>query len=229
MTQASNTIEVYLEQGTKRTFAGALEWPGWCRSGRDEAAALQAMIGSGPRYASVLHAAHIAFHAPADIAELTVVERLPGTTTTDFGAPDAAPSRDMQPFDQAEFERSEKLLRTYWQAFDRAAQAATGKQLRSGPRGGGRDLDKMTEHVLGSEQSYLRALGWKLQKHNPASLSEELERTRQAVLDALAAATHGELPERGPRGRVLWKPRYFVRRAAWHVLDHVWEIEDRVI
>jgi hypothetical protein len=27
---------------------------------------------------------------------------------------------------------------------------------------------------------------------------------------------------------VLWSPRYFARRAAWHVLDHAWEIEDRV-
>jgi hypothetical protein len=25
-----------------------------------------------------------------------------------------------------------------------------------------------------------------------------------------------------------WPPRYVVRRAAWHVLDHAWEIEDRI-
>jgi hypothetical protein len=25
----------------------------------------------------------------------------------------------------------------------------------------------------------------------------------------------------------LWSPRYFVRRSAWHALDHAWEIEDR--
>jgi hypothetical protein len=24
-----------------------------------------------------------------------------------------------------------------------------------------------------------------------------------------------------------WTPRYAVRRFAWHVLDHVWEIEDK--
>ena len=24
-----------------------------------------------------------------------------------------------------------------------------------------------------------------------------------------------------------WTARYFLRRAAWHVLDHVWEIEDK--
>jgi hypothetical protein len=33
----------------------------------------------------------------------------------------------------------------------------------------------------------------------------------------------------GPRGGVHWTPRYFVRRAAWHMLDHAWEIEDRIL
>jgi hypothetical protein len=50
-------------------------------------------------------------------------------------------------------------------------------------------------------------------------------RRRQA---ALAAGARGELPERGPRGGARWTPRSFVRRVAWHVLDHAWEIEDRL-
>jgi hypothetical protein len=50
---------------------------------------------------------------------------------------------------------------------------------------------------------------------------------RQAMLKALESAARGEIPERGPRGGVRWTPRYFVRRSAWHVVDHVWEIEDR--
>ncbi len=32
-------------------------------------------------------------------------------------------------------------------------------------------------------------------------------------------------------GRVaadIGRARYFVRRTAWHVLDHLWEIEDRL-
>ena len=57
---------------------------------------------------------------------------------------------------------------------------------------------------------------------------EDLARIRKAILDALQAAVKGELPERGPRGGILWPPRYFIRRVAWHVLDHAWEIEDRV-
>src|ERR671932_2604159 len=56
MAQSSAPIEVYLEIGKKRTFAGALDWPGWCRGGRDEPSALQALLADGPRYARVLDA-----------------------------------------------------------------------------------------------------------------------------------------------------------------------------
>jgi hypothetical protein len=54
-----------------------------------------------------------------------------------------------------------------------------------------------------------------------------LDRSRQAIVQALTAAAHGDVPERGPRGGARWSPRYFVRRVAWHLLDHAWEIEDR--
>ena len=33
-------VEVYVEATGKRAFAGAVDWPGWCRSGRDEETAL---------------------------------------------------------------------------------------------------------------------------------------------------------------------------------------------
>ncbi|MBE7551450.1 MAG: hypothetical protein HS126_10295 [Anaerolineales bacterium] len=226
---AQPKIDVYLEIGQKRTFAGAIDWPGWCRSGRDEAAALQALLDSGPRYARILRSARLGFQAPTDASAFTVIERLEGDSTTDFGAPSIAPSSDAQPVDDAELKRLQKLLKACWQAFDKAVQTASGKELRKGPRGGGRDLEGITRHVLGAEAGYLSALGWKLKQGEAEELSEELARTRQAGLDALAAAAHGEIPVRGPRGGVRWTPRYFVRRAAWHVLDHVWEIEDRLL
>jgi hypothetical protein len=50
---------------------------------------------------------------------------------------------------------------------------------------------------------------------------------RAAVLDGLDRAKAGTLPGGGPRGGAMWTPRRFLRRAAWHVLDHAWEIEDR--
>lgn len=228
MAQSSNKIDVYLEIGKKRTFAGAIDWPGWCRVGRDEASALQALFDYGPRYARVLHAARIEFQTPAAASVFAVTERLEGTTTTDFGAPDIAPSSDMKPLDDVELRRLQTLLQAFWQAFDTAVRAASGKELRKGPRGGGRDLAGVVQHVLGAEAGYLARLAWKVKKGEGEKLSEELTRTRTAVLNALAAAAHGEVPEHGPRGGVIWTPRYFVRRAAWHVLDHVWEIEDRL-
>ncbi len=94
--RASQPIDVYLEIGKKRTFAGAMEWPGWCRSGRDEPSALDALVQYGPRYAAVLGTAGIAFRAPADMSGLAVIERLEGDTTTDFSAPGIAPSADTQ-------------------------------------------------------------------------------------------------------------------------------------
>jgi hypothetical protein len=227
MTQSSK-INVYLEIGQKRTFAGAIDWPGWCRGGRDEISALQALFDYGPRYSRVLHPAPIEFQTPAAISQFTVVERLEGNSTTDFGAPDLAPSSDAQPVDDAELERLQSLLKACWQAFDAAVQTASGKELRKGPRGGGRDLAGIARHVLGAETGYLGRLAWKVKPGEAAELSEELRRTRAAVLNALAAAAHGEVPKHGPRGGIIWTPRYFVRRVAWHVLDHVWEIEDRL-
>ena len=226
---ASNKIQVYLEVGKRRTFAGALDWPGWCRIGRDEDMALQALVSYGPRYARILHRADIEFDAPTDASAFAVVERLEGNAITDFGAPDVAPSCDTRPISAAELERFQTLLAAYWKAFDRTARNATGKELRKGPRGGGRDLEGIIRHVMGGDQSYLTRLGQKHQKGKEQNLSEELERTRQEILDALVAAMHGQVPTRGPRGGVIWPARYFVRRAAWHVLDHLWEIEDRMM
>jgi hypothetical protein len=229
MTILSNKIDVYLEIGQKRTLAGAVDWPGWCRAGRDEAGALQALFDASPRYASILHAAQIEFQPPAAVSDLVVVERLEGTTTTDFGAPDVALASDSRPIEDDELQRFLSLLKAYWQAFDRTVDAALGKELRKGPRGGGRDLEKIVRHVLESDAAYVARLAWKFKPDEMGDLDQELDRTRQAVVNALTAAAHGELPERGPRGGVLWIPRYFVRRLAWHVLDHIWEIEDRVM
>src|SRR5262245_3865822 len=92
--------EVYLEVGRKKVFAGALDWPGWCRSARDEASSLEALAAYGPRYATMFADTMIDFAPPDDPAAFAVVERLEGNTTTDFGVPDRAPARDMESFDE---------------------------------------------------------------------------------------------------------------------------------
>lgn len=221
-------MHIYLEIGQKRTFAGAIDWPGWCRSGKDESTALEALYSYGPRYARALSLGGIEFRVPGAVTEMQVVERLPGNQTTDFGAPDASPHQDGQPFDEAELVRSLGLLKGCWVALEAAAARAAGKTLHVGPRGGGRTLEDMLRHVLGSEEGYLSLLAWKVKKVEGEDLDQTFARIQEATLAALASAADGNLPERGPRGGKLWTPRYFVRRSAWHVLDHAWEIEDRV-
>jgi len=218
-------VDIYVEVGAKRVFAGALEWPGWCRSARDEEGALEALIAYGSRYAGVLEGSGVRFTAPAKVSTLEVVDRLKGDATTDFGAPSIAPKADERRITDAELARLRSILNACWRSFDAAVGAARGKVLAKGPRGGGRDLRKIVDHVLDADGSYLRMLARKVEVGPKA---ERLDRTRAAILDAIATTAREGVPPPGPRGGKRWLPRYFVRRVAWHVLDHAWEIEDRI-
>ena len=224
----STSLAVYLEEGKKRTFAGALDWPGWCRSGRDESKALAALLQFGPRYGAILSGTGLGFVAPKAPSQLTVVERLRGDATTDFGAPGMAPSVDRErSCDAADVRRFEKILRAGWQAFDDVVKAAHGKTLATGPRGGGRSLDRIVDHVVEADRSYLGGVGWKAPR--TADPRERLTATREAILLALKASAAGAIPPKGSRGGDRWTARYFVRRVAWHVIAHVWEIERRTL
>jgi hypothetical protein len=224
-----NSSKVFVEIGKRRAFVGAVDWPGWCRSGRDENAAFQALIDYGPRYAQALQGREIEFQVPTELSELLVTERHDGNATTNFGAPAIVLDADREPIDRIEFERLQTILKACWQAFDNAVERATGRELRKGPRGGGRDLEKILNHVLEADRGYLARLAWQHKREGGMTPVEAFSRTRQAILNALEAAVNRGLPEKGPRGGVIWPPRFFIRRVAWHVLDHAWEIEDRMV
>ena len=210
---------VVLEVGKKRVFACALDWPGWARAGKDEALALAALAAYVPRYAAVAKEAGIAF--PDRVGErLEVVERLPGDASTEFGVPAAIADADATPTTRAQAERLAALVQASWTVFDRV-RAGAPASLRKGPRGGGRDRDKMVDHVLGAEAGYARKLGI---KHPPPAIDDRaaIAALRQALLEVLRAPSDGSPPV--PKG---WPPRYAARRIAWHVLDHAWEMQDR--
>lgn len=133
-------IPVALEVGQRRIFAAAVDWPGWCRSGRDEDGALAALAAYGHRYRDALGSAAEELGTPRDASVFEVVERVAGDATTDFGAPGQAFTFDDAPLEVAELRRLERLLLACWAAFDRAVEDAEGKELRKGPRGGGREL-----------------------------------------------------------------------------------------
>jgi hypothetical protein len=209
--------EISIERGAKRVFAGANAWPGWCRGGRTEEAALEGLLTYGPRYARAMGRRRLGYVAPTDVGRFRVVERLTGNATTDFGAPGVAPRSDDRPVDEDEARRLAAIMKACWSALDRATAAADGLVLRTGSRGGGRQLAVIVEHVADAEAAYLSKLGAR-----PSAGD-----ARAQLLAVFASRARGEPPERTPRSSVLWSPRYFMRRAAWHVLDHAWEIEDR--
>jgi hypothetical protein len=120
---AADSIAVYLEIGAKNTFAGSIDWPGWCRGGRGEAAALQALFDYAPRYQKAMQTQDIFFALPTDPSAFSVVERLPGNPTTDFGAPDVLIPGDSRPVSEDELAHLQKLMKACWQRFSQIGQA----------------------------------------------------------------------------------------------------------
>jgi len=149
-------IPVYFEQGRRRVFACVLDWPGWCRRDKTEELALDRLAAYAPRYAV---AARLAGLEPPDPgpAGFQATERLDSGFGADFGAPMEIPRSDAAPAGAEEARRMASLVSAAWQVFDRAA--AVPAELRKGPRGGGRDLDKIIEHVAGADFSFARKLG----------------------------------------------------------------------
>lgn len=203
---------VYLEVGSKKVFACAVDWPGWCRAGRTDEVAMEALAAYADRYRPVAEAAATRF--PKTVADqFDVVERIGGDATTDFGVPGRPAGGDFKPLTKAQAGRLASLVEASFTVFDRVV-AKSPAELRKGPRGGGRDRDKMVGHVLDAEAGYLRKVGLKVSPGAEA---------RAAFLDALRAARAPE-PDIETKS---WPWRYAARRVAWHVLDHAWEMEDK--
>jgi hypothetical protein len=155
-----------------------------------------------------------------------VVERIRGDGGTEFGVPGKPAASEDEPVSAADLRRLLALLQASWTTFDGAAKEAVGVELTKGPRGGGRELPKIIEHVREAEVAYLGQLG----SRAPAAAetkAKPMALLRRAFADALTAVATGQPVENPRNTRKPWTPRYAVRRAAWHVLDHAWEIEDR--
>jgi hypothetical protein len=212
-------LRVYLEETERRTFAMAVDWPGWGRSGRGAEAALDALVTYLPRYRPVIEAAGLTVPRNWGIAALRpeIVERVPGNATTSFGAPGVIPALDSGGWAPREAERQVALLRAAWDRLDDVAAGAPA-ELRKGPRGGGRDRDDVVRHVLDAEVAYARKAGLKVRAPADRAGTDEL---RAQLVDVLRSS-----PGTAPSA-TGWPAPYAVRRTAWHALDHAWEIEDR--
>ena len=215
MTSDAPGMPVTVETVDTKAFASAIDWPGWSRSGRREQQALEALVAQAARYALVARRAGLQFPIPVTLADLDVVERVPGDASTSFGVPGRVTELDLRPATSAQANRCADLVQAAWDTLADIVAAAPA-ELRKGPRGGGRDRDKIVAHVTDAERAYVRKIGLR-----PAA-DVPIDEVRAQVTEVFRLGTDGS-----PLPGGTWPLRYAARRFAWHVLDHAWEIEDR--
>ncbi len=216
-------IAIAEEVGKSRSFAWAVDWPGWCRGTKDRLALPAVLLAATPRYALVVAAAGLDFVAdPAGLGtdDLELVETVAGSASTDFGVPGSVAEADRRRLTSAGAERLAALVAAAWETLDQVVAGAPA-ELRKGPRGGGRDRDGIVAHCVASDSAYATQIGIRLREPAPTDRAAgEAERT--AVLELLRLPSDGS-----PLGARRWPARYAARRIAWHALDHAWEIEDK--
>jgi len=217
----SRAILVAIEATPKKAFATAVDWPGWSRSGNTPELALDALATYAPRYAAVAaEAGEGVPPMPLSVDRFEVVEEAVGGGGTEFGVPSRVTDADRRPTAAAEADRLRRIVGAAWTVFDRVAATAPA-ELRKGPRGGGRDRDKMIGHVIEADGAYAREIGLRL-KAPTAGDRAAVEAMRAAVLEAIGVPSDGS-----PLADRRWTARYAASRIAWHALDHAWEMEDR--
>jgi hypothetical protein len=217
----ANELRVTLEIGPKGKMvaAVALDWPGLERGAKSEEAAIERLQSYLPRYAPVAKLAGM--EAPfATITTVDVVEQYAGTGSTDFwGISFAFSDIDRQDLPREDLERELTLMQACWAFFD-GVRLRVSADMQKGPRGGGRDRDRIVSHTLRTE------LDWAVKVGVPAPedavvMDEGLQAHRDAYCNAIRA-----FHAAGKMART-WPLRYLIRHTAYHTLDHAWEMEDK--
>ena len=216
-----NDMRVTVEIGPKgkKVVAVAADWPGLERGAKTEPAAIERLRAYLPRYAPVAKLAGLETEF-ATITGVEVVERYPGTGSTDFwGISFAFSSIDQQTMPDDALARELALMQACWAFFD-AVRSRVSAEMQRGPRGGGRDRDRIVRHTLAAEQDWAKKLG----VHTPQDAmptEEGLSAYREAYCSAIRALHAQHKMAR------TWPLRYLIRHTAFHTLDHAWEMDDK--
>ncbi|MFN8518064.1 MAG: hypothetical protein U0667_01450 [Chloroflexota bacterium] len=216
-------VRTVMERGTrgKRAVAFALDWPGWSRGARSPEEALETLAAYRARYRPVAAGAGMADEFDG-AGEFEVVEDRVGTGSTDFWGISFTPSSfEQEPMDAAELERKLRLLQAAWAHFDSVA-GRVSPVMRKGPRGGGRDRDRIVRHTIRTEsEDMAKKVGLRIPEEG--ALGDALPGYRAAFVEAMRAYQRGEIPGR----MYTWTLPFLVRHAAFHTMDHAWEMEDK--
>jgi len=216
-------IRTVIERGPKekRAVAYALDWPGWSRGAKTPAAAVETLEAYRERYRSVACLAGLESQFDA-AGKLDIVEDHVGNTSTDFWGISWIPSSfEHGPMATEVLERRLDLLAGAWRFFDQVA-ARVSPEMRRGARGGGRTRDEFVTHVFGNERvQFSRKVG----VPTPPGVMLTPDGLRAHREQFLAGLREYNAADRKV-GRT-WTLQYLLRHAAYHVLDHAWEMQDK--
>jgi hypothetical protein len=203
----------------KKVVAVAPDWPGLQRGGANEESAIERLLAYLPRYAPVTKLAGMEAEF-SDATAVDVIERYPGVGSTDFwGIAFAFSGIDRAAMTGEALERELVLMRACWAFFDEV-RARVSAEMRKGPRGGGRDRDRIVQHTLFVELDWAKGLGVRTPPEE--LLTEEgLRAYRETYCDAIRTF-HAE----GKMAKT-WPLRFLIRHTAFHTLDHTWEMQDK--
>jgi hypothetical protein len=214
-----------LERGPKdkRSVAFAIDWPGWSRGAKSGDLAIATLEAYRQRYRPIASEAGMGDEFAA-AGPLEIIEDRVGTGSTDFWGISFSPcSLEHGPMEDAELERKITLLRACWAFFDGVA-ARVSPEMRKGPRGGGRDRDKIIRHTIRNEsEDFARKVGLIIPEFAALTPHGLLE-YREAYVAAIRAYNAGEVKLTHTRS---WTLPFLLRHSAYHTLDHAWEMEDK--
>lgn len=217
------SIRTVIERGPKgkRAVAFAVDWPGWARGATSPDEALERLWTYLDRYRPVARHAGLADELDA-AGDLEVSEDHLGNTSTDFWGISWLPSStEHGPMAPEVLDRRLALLEGAWRFFDEVA-ARVSPQLRRGSRGGGRDRDEIVAHVFGNERvQFSKRVG----VATPPGVMLTPDGLRTHREQFLAGLREYNAQDRKV-GRT-WTLQFLLRHAAYHVLDHAWEMEDK--
>jgi len=217
-------VRTVTERGPKgkRSVAFGIDWPGWSRGARSAEHALEMLESYRERYRPVASLARMARQFDG-AGQLEVVEDRVGTGSTDFWGISFSPSATEQgPMGEPELERAITLLRGCWAFFDGVA-ARVSPEMRKGPRGGGRDGDRIIRHTIRTEsEDFAKQVGLRVAE-GAALTPDGLRQHRAAYVAAMRAYNAGEVKRR----MRSWTLPFLIRHSAFHTLGHAWEMEDK--
>jgi len=217
-------VRTVIERGPKekRSVAFGIDWPGWSRGAKSAELALETLESYRERYRPIADLAGL--EREFDTAgPLEIIEEKVGTGSTDFWGISFSPSAtEHGPMSEAELERGITLLRACWGFFDGVA-VRVSPEMRKGPRGGGRDRDRIIRHTIRTEsEDFAKQVGLRIAEE-AALTPDGLRQHREAYVAAMRAYNAGEVSRR----MRSWTLPFLIRHSAYHTLDHAWEMEDK--